>query len=172
MIVGHGVAGRLLANALTSCGIGHAIVELDAANVRAGRAAGATIVYGDATNEETLLHAHLREARALVIVMSDPGAARRVLDTARRLAPNVPALVRTKYVGEREMLIQDGATDVVAEELEGGIEVLARLLRTLGVPGNVITERIENVRSDVPTRPRPIPRPTLGEMRELDELKI
>ncbi len=170
VIVGHGLAGRLVAHALEGCGVRYVHVELDAANVRAALRSGAPIVYGDATNEATLLHAHLSSARALVVVMSDFAGARRVLATARRIAPKVPSIVRTKYVGERKMLLMDGATDVVAEELEGGIEVLARLLRTLGVPGNVIGARIQDVRSDLPSRS--VPRSTLAETRELDELKI
>ena len=90
--------------------------------------------YADATSLEALGHAHLSEARALVLLMNDPSAAQRVTDSARRIAPGVPILTRARYLGERDYLLRIGATDVVAEEVEGGVEMLARLLRRLTVP--------------------------------------
>jgi CPA2 family monovalent cation:H+ antiporter-2 len=174
VIVGYGVTGRLLAQALNACGVESIALELNADTVRVAREGGATVYYGDATSAEALSHAHLERARALVLVMNDPSAAQRVLATAKRVAPNVPILLRTHYLAEKSVLLARGATDVVAEEVEGAVELVVRLLRWMQVPRNVIEERVREAREATQTSERKltIPRRTLGEMQVLADLKL
>jgi CPA2 family monovalent cation:H+ antiporter-2 len=138
------------------------------------RAQGQPAYYADATSPEALGHAHLASARALVLLINDAQAAQRVVDTARRVAPNVPVLMRTRYLTEKPELIKIGASDVVAEEVEGGVEVLARLLRWLELPRNVIEQRLHDVRATTQTseRVQRVPRSLLPEHRGLADLKI
>jgi CPA2 family monovalent cation:H+ antiporter-2 len=142
--------------------------------VRAARAADEPVYYGDATSEEALGHAHIEKARALLLLMNDPQAAQRVVDTAKRLSPGVPILMRAHYLLEKQPLLDMGATDVVAEEVEGGVEILARLLRWLDMPRNVIDERIHEARGNTQTteRTQTVPRRKLGEHEGLADLKI
>lgn len=174
VIVGYGVAGRLASQALSASGVSFMVLELNAETVRTARGQGLPVYYGDATSEEALGHAHLAEARLLILLMNDPQAAQRVVDTAKRVAPHVPILMRTRYLTEREMLIKIGARDVVAEEVEGAVEVIARMFRWLETPRNVIDERIKTLRAETQTTERrvSVPRSTLGELRGLDEMKI
>jgi monovalent cation:H+ antiporter-2, CPA2 family len=174
VIVGFGLAGRFAAEALQSSQTRFVVLELNADSVRRAKALGLPVYYGDATSEEALGHAHLAEARLLVLLMNDPQAAQRVVDTARRVAPRVPVLMRTRYFLEREGLLKMGAHDVVAEEVEGAVEVIARMLRRLEVPRNVIEDRIHRVRAGTQSseRKQTVPRPSLRDTRALDELKI
>lgn len=146
VIVGYGVAGRLAAAALSESQVSFVVLELDANLVRNGRARGVPVYYGDATSAEALSHAHLSEARLLVLLMNDPQAVQRVVDTARRVAPSVPVLMRTRYVAEREQLLALGATDVVAEEVEGATAIIARMLQTFEVPDDTIETRVATIR--------------------------
>lgn len=174
VIVGFGLAGRLAAAALRACKVPCVVLELNADNVRAGKAKGLAVYYGDATSEEALGHAHLADASLLVLLMNDPMAAQRVVDTAKRVAPNVPVLMRTRYLLERDKLFAIGARDVVAEEVEGAVEILSRMLRFIEVPRNVIDELISQARAETQSseRKRTHPRPPLTEVRALDDLKI
>jgi CPA2 family monovalent cation:H+ antiporter-2 len=174
VIVGYGLTGRLLGQALTACGVPSVALELNADAVRAAREGGAQVFYGDATSAEALSHAHLETARALVLVVNDPSAAQRVIDTARRVAPNVPVLLRTRYLAEKPALLTLGATDVVAEEVEGAVELLVRLLRWVQVPRNVIEQRVREARDATQTSERKltVPRRTFGELQVLAELKL
>ena len=174
VIVGFGLAGRLAAEALTACAIPFVALELNAETVRRAKSEGLPVYYGDATSEEALGHAHLVRARLLVLLMNDPAAAVRVLDTARRVAPDVPVFMRTRYLLEREALVKAGASDVVAEEVEGAAEMLARVLRAMEQPRNVIDQRIERLRATTQASDRKatVPRPALRDVRGLDELKI
>ncbi|MGE5787194.1 MAG: cation:proton antiporter, partial [Myxococcales bacterium] len=174
IIVGYGVAGRFAATALDGCEVPYIVLELNAETVRSARARGEPVYYGDATSEEALGHAHLADARALVLLINDAEAAKRVIVTARRVAPDVPILIRARYLGERDALMALGARDVVAVEVEGAVEVLSRLLRWLEAPRNVIEEHIRNLRSETQTSERKLtlPRRVLSDYRGLAELKI
>jgi CPA2 family monovalent cation:H+ antiporter-2 len=174
IVVGYGVAGRLAAQALSSSQVPFLVLELNAEVVRRARKSGAPVYYADAASEEALGHAHLPEAKALVLLMNDPATAQRVVDTARRMAPQVPVLTRARYLSEREYLLKIGATDVVAEELEAGVEILARLLRLLTVPRNVIESCLHEAREATQHSSRSValPRRTLAQHSGLASLKI
>jgi CPA2 family monovalent cation:H+ antiporter-2 len=174
LIVGFGVAGRLAATAVRDSGTEVVVLELNADNVRRGRELGLPVYYGDATSEEALRHAHVERARLVVLLMNDPRAAARVVDTLRRVAPTVPVLMRARYVAERAALLALGAYDVVAEEVEGGVEMVARLLRALEVPRNVIDARLRDARATTHSAERKLtlPRARLRDVTALDDLKI
>lgn len=174
VIVGFGLAGRSAAMALRECGIDAIVLEMNADNVRKGKALGLPVYYGDATSEEALRHAHVEHAALVVLLMNDPPAAMRVLDTIRRVSPDVPVIMRAKYLLERERLVALGAKEVVAEEVEGAVEVLSRMLRALNVPRNVIDERIRAVRDEtLPSeRKQTYPPTRLGDVPALSEMRI
>jgi CPA2 family monovalent cation:H+ antiporter-2 len=174
VLVGFGVAGRLVARALAACELPYIVLELNAETVRNSRASGEPVYYGDATSVEALEHAGISRARALVLLMNDPQATVRVIEATRRVSPDLPVLVRSHFLAERESLIQLGATDVIAEEVEAGMEVLALVLRRLAVPRNVIQEQIEQARAStqMSVRRPTLPRRTLGVAEELADLKI
>jgi CPA2 family monovalent cation:H+ antiporter-2 len=92
----------------------------------------------------------------------------------RRVAAHVPVVMRARYLAEREVLLKIGARDVVAEEVEGAVEMIARVLRFIEIPRNVIEANIQRVRSETQASERKLtmPRPSLRDMRDLDDLKI
>jgi CPA2 family monovalent cation:H+ antiporter-2 len=145
LIFGFGVGGRLAATALREFGIPYHIVDLNGATVRDARAAGEPISYGDATAPDTLIAAGIERARAVDVVLSDPDAAMKVVQSAARLAPRVPVLVRARYRAEAARLQEAGAI-AVAEELEASLEVVAQLLAGVDVPGNIIQVLLEDYR--------------------------
>jgi len=146
VVVGYGLAGKLVSASLRILGVPFVVLELNAENVRQGRANRDPVYYADATSQEALGHAHVGKARAVVVLINDPQAVIRVVDTLRRVAPEVPIHIRTHYLAEAQSLMEAGATDVVAEEVEGGVEVLARVLRELEMPRNVIDGEIRRAR--------------------------
>lgn len=174
VIVGYGLAGRFAARALRDCGAPFVVLEMNADNVRRGKAEGLPVYYGDATSAEALAHAHLDTARMLVLLINDPQAAQRVVDTAKRVAPTVPILMRARYLAEVDSLLKMGASDVASEEVEGAVEIISRMLRGIDVPRNVIDDRIRGVRSDTQTTERKttVPRRRFDEVGALAELKI
>jgi CPA2 family monovalent cation:H+ antiporter-2 len=174
LVVGYGVAGRLVARALQACEQPYLVLELNAETVRKSRASGEPVYYGDAASVEALEHAGITRARALVLLMNDPQATIRVIEATRRAAPAVPVFVRSHFLAERANLMAIGATDVITEEVEAGMEVLAQVLRRLAVPRNVIEEQVAQARAStqMSVRPTTLPRRTLGVAEELADMKI
>jgi CPA2 family monovalent cation:H+ antiporter-2 len=174
VLVGFGVGGRLAAQSLRECMIPFVVIDLNAENVRMGKQLGLPVYYGDATSEEALQHAHIESARLVVLLMNDPQAAQRVVATVRRAAPKVPVLMRTRYLLDREPLFDLGARDVVTEEVEGAAEVIARMLRWIEAPRNVIEACLRTVRTTTQTRDRrqTVVPSQLKDVRGLGELRI
>ena len=133
VIAGYGVAGQLLARTLSQARIPYVVLELNAETVRDARRDYEHVYYGDITSPEALAHARVGHARVMVLLINDPQAARRAITAVRADWPQVPILVRTRYVAERSGLLALGANHVVCEELEGGTEMSARVLRSLGL---------------------------------------
>lgn len=148
LIVGFGVTGRNLAASCQRCDVPCAVVELNAALVRKARGEGIPIHYGDASQPAILELVRAHQARAIVVVIDDPGAARRIVELARRVAPDAFILVRTRYLREVEPLSQLGADEVIADELEVSIEVFSRVLARMLVPRERIKELIGDVRGE------------------------
>jgi monovalent cation:H+ antiporter-2, CPA2 family len=145
LILGFGVGGRLVAEALREFGTPYHIIDINGAAVREARAAGEPISYGDVTAPDTLLAAGVQQARAVVTVLSDPDASMKVVRIVAQLAPSVPILVRARYRTEAARLQTLGAI-AIAEELEASLEVVAQLLAGLDMPGNIIQVLVEDYR--------------------------
>jgi CPA2 family monovalent cation:H+ antiporter-2 len=174
VIIGYGLAGRLVARALTSSGFSTIALEMNAERVRQARAEGEPVFYADATSEEALGHAHIDRARAIIVLINDPQAAERVIMTTRRVTKEVPIFLRAHYLSEAPALLRYGKIDIVAEELEGGVEVLARVLKSIGVPRNTIDKRITEVRRETQSSARRLTmqRHALSAEGPLADLKI
>ena len=155
VVAGYGPVGLQLARVFEQLSVRYVVLELNAETVREARRRGAPVYYADVTSSEALEHAQLPRAAALVLLINDPRATRLALATAQHVAPDVPVLVRTRYAGDRAALIAEGAAEVVSEELQGGFEVLARVLRKVGVPRNVADAHVASARVSAAEASRP-----------------
>jgi CPA2 family monovalent cation:H+ antiporter-2 len=148
IIVGYGLNGQNLARVLRESGIPYQVLELDPELVRAGKAAGEPINFGDGTRTDILQQVGIGRARVLVIAISDPTATARTVSQARRLRSDVKILVRTRYVAEIERLYGLGANQVIPEEFETSVEIFARVLQEYHVPRNVIGLQVDLIRRE------------------------
>jgi CPA2 family monovalent cation:H+ antiporter-2 len=146
LIIGFGVTGRNVARCARRCSVPYTVVELNGALVAEGLQEGEPIRYGDATHAPILELVHAEGARAIVIVIDDPGAARRIVEIGRRVAPEAYILVRSRYLREVEPLLALGADEVIADELEVSIEVFSRVMARMLVPREDIQRLIGDVR--------------------------
>lgn len=141
IIVGYGLNGQNLSRVLKESGIGFQALEMNVDTVRDARARGVPITFGDASRHEVLVHSGIHRAKIVVFAISDPVSTRRGVATARRLAPSVYIIVRTRFMSERQELLNLGADEVIPEEFETSIEIFSRVLRRLHVPrGNIAAQ--------------------------------
>lgn len=148
VIVGFGVNGRNVARAAKLSGIQYVIIELNPETIRDEKAKGERIYYGDAVQEAVLEHAGIKDARIIVLVISDPVATRRITAMARRMNPNVHIIARTRFLQEMAPLYALGANEVIPEEFETSVEIFTRVLVKYLIPRDEIEQLITEVRAD------------------------
>jgi CPA2 family monovalent cation:H+ antiporter-2 len=154
VVVGAGLNGTNVARVLSETGIPYVLVDIDPERVAGARREGLDALRADATGPEGLAAAGVTRALGLVVTIPDPDACRRVVRLSRMHAPSVRILVRTRYVKEVEALRGLGADEVIPEEFETSIELVARVLRVLHVPGNVVATQIRLLRDEAYRRLR------------------
>jgi len=148
IIVGFGINGRNVARSARVAGIPYVIIEMNPETVRIEKRKGEPIYYGDAVQEAVLEHARVKDARVLVVVISDPTATRRIIEMARRLNPKVYIIARTRFVQEMKYLYELGANEVIPEEFETSVEIFTRVLGKYLIPRDEIVKFTMEVRAD------------------------
>jgi CPA2 family monovalent cation:H+ antiporter-2 len=146
VICGYGRCGQNLARILDQEQIQYFALDLDMGRIHDAAAAGDTVVYGDAGRREVLIAAGVMRARALVITFHDAHAALRVLEQIRMLRPDLPVVVRTLDDTYIDRLEAAGASEVVAEVMEGSLMLASHALMLLGVPVRRVLRRVQSTR--------------------------
>jgi len=118
VLVGWGRVGKHIAGALQAKGVPFVVAESNREFVETLRAAGTPAVWGDATEPDVLIQAHVTHARALVIAMPETIHVRRMVEVARTLNPGIEVVVRSHNSAEAELLERDGAGTVFVGESE------------------------------------------------------
>ena len=148
VVIGYGLAGRLLTNSLSRLKIEAVALEMNSDNVELVRKLGDPVYYADATSEEALGHAHVESCRAIVIMINDNQAIERVISTIARMKVEAPVFVRTQYMRGSEKLQNELPVNIVASEVEGGLEILSLVLNQLQIPRNLIIREVDQAREE------------------------
>jgi len=159
VIVGFGLNGRYVAQALKENERDYVIIELNGRTVRQSKRDGEPILFGDATRHEILEHAGIHNARVAVFAITDPNALRDSIKRARAMAPELYIIARARFLADSEDLEACGADVVIVEEVEASIKLLGVTLTTLGLPDRTIREAVLRVRKDVYPLLRDLPGP-------------
>lgn len=148
IIVGYGLNGRNLARVLKETHISYVILDINGEGVRRARLQGEPIYFGDVTRGIVLRKLKIREAKMLVLAVSDPFAVRNAVRAARQANPDIHIIVRTRYVTEVEDLLRLGADEVVPEEFETSLEIFDLVLQQYDVPRANIARKKDEVRKE------------------------
>ena len=118
VLVGYGRVGSRIGEALTADGVPFVVVEQNREVVETLRRHGVPAVSGDASEPAALIQGHIARARILVIATPDSVRARRMIEIARMLNPDVETVVRTHSEEEAELLRTEHAGAVFMGEHE------------------------------------------------------
>jgi CPA2 family monovalent cation:H+ antiporter-2 len=140
IICGYGPIGRDVAVFAGQHGMDYVAIELNPRTVQEHAGKGVPIFYGDFSNARVLEHAGIDRARALVVTAPDMAAGHRAVKLARALNPDLLIVARTRYQGQAEGLLRDGANEVIEEEFETAVEVVARLGHVFNISRRVCVE--------------------------------
>ncbi|MGN6235480.1 cation:proton antiporter domain-containing protein [Dyella sp. KULCS107] len=134
VLVGYGRVGRRVGAALAERGIAHVVVETNREIVERLREHGTPAVYGDASEPEVLVQAHVARAGMVVVATPDIIDLPRMMSCARALNPGVEVIVRTHNEEEAELL-GELVTAVFYAERELAQSMGEHVLKRYGVPG-------------------------------------
>jgi CPA2 family monovalent cation:H+ antiporter-2 len=148
IVAGYGVNGRNVSRVMKEMGIPYVVLELDTAIIRRAREAGERVMFGDVSRPDGLRDCGIERASVLVLAISDPAATRFGVLQARRSNARVYIIARTRLVAEVKELYRLGADEVIPEEFETSIAILARVLRRLHVPANIVRLQEQALRQE------------------------
>jgi monovalent cation:H+ antiporter-2, CPA2 family len=171
IIVGYGRVGALIGDMLDRHSIPFIAVDSNAGVTSRARSDGKPVYYGDAARPEYLRRCGLETARAVVVTMDSPAANEAVVDTTRRLRPDVTLVARARDADHARALYGLGVTDAVPETIEASLQLSEAVLVDLGVPMGLVIASIHEKRDEyrkllaiagAPERPRSIRGPRRG----------
>jgi CPA2 family monovalent cation:H+ antiporter-2 len=148
IIVGFGFSGRTVSKAAKAAGIPYIIVEENPETVNQEKQKGEKIHYGDATFEAVLEHAGVKSARVLIIGISDSTATGKIVETAKKLNPNICIIAKVRNLQEMRHLNALGADEIIPEEYETSVEIFVRVLEKYLVPRENIEKLVNDVRAN------------------------
>ena len=118
VVVGYGRVGRGIAMALKANAIPFVVAEENREIVEQLRSEGQAAVLGNAVEPETLIQAHIADARMLVIATPQTLEVRQMIDVARTLNPKVRVVMRSHNAEEAALLEREHAGKVFVGESE------------------------------------------------------
>ena len=146
VIVGYGPVGRVVDAILRDTGMETVIIELNVETVRDLTGKGRIAIYGDAGRPDILEDAGIRRASHLVLTLPHTSNPLPLVLAARELNPSVEVTVRGRYVRDREMLQQAGATTAVVEEGEVGVALARQVMKRRGIDEAMMVKMTHAIR--------------------------
>ncbi|MBR7801021.1 cation:proton antiporter domain-containing protein [Undibacterium fentianense] len=146
VIAGFGRVGQLLAQVFEQQGVAYIAIEHDAHAVAQLRKKGKHVFYGNAARPDLLRKMHMQHATAFVVTMDQPNAAMHAVKAARSEYPNLLIYARSRDEIHARELHEAGASAVVPETLEAGLQLSFFALSALHVPDQQITAILDQER--------------------------
>jgi CPA2 family monovalent cation:H+ antiporter-2 len=131
VLVGYGRVGQRIGEALAARGVAIVVAEENREVVERLRQKGVAAVSGDAAEPAVLIQAHIARARMLVIAVPDAFRARKMIEIARALKPDLHTVVRTHSDEEAALLRQERAGGVFMGEHELALAMARHVLERL-----------------------------------------
>ena len=146
IICGYGRSGQSVARILEQESISFIALDLDPRRIREATSAGESVVYGNAARREVLIAAGLMRAKVLVVSYADTISALKILRHVQELRPELSVVVRTRDDSDIDVLKGAGATEVVAEIMEGSLMLASHALMFVDISTGRILRRIREIR--------------------------
>jgi CPA2 family monovalent cation:H+ antiporter-2 len=143
LVAGFGRVGCLLARVLDADAIPYVAIDNSVFNVAEARSVGLPVYFGDASRLELLRRANAEKASMLVLTMDDSAAIEHVVQMVRIEWPHLHVLARARDARHAAHLMDLGASEVIQETLEAGLQLAGRVLAVVGTPEDVARRRTE-----------------------------
>ncbi|HWS74700.1 MAG TPA: NAD(P)-binding protein, partial [Quisquiliibacterium sp.] len=147
VIAGFGRVGRLIAEILERQQIPYVALDNDAAAVGEHHRRGTPVFVGDAGRAELLKALGVQAASTVVLTMDDAQAALRAVHAIRAESRDVAILARARDEPHALALLEAGATSVIPEALEAGLQLAGAVIGQCGMPHEAVQVLIDQQRA-------------------------
>jgi CPA2 family monovalent cation:H+ antiporter-2 len=132
VVAGYGNVGKTVVGALRGR-FEVVVVDEDARVLRGLEGENVRVLNGDASNPAIIDEMGLDDCRVLVVAIPDPFAARRLVERARMMYPDLDVISRAVSEEEASKLRVAGAFDAIVPEREVALELVRHSLHRFGV---------------------------------------
>lgn len=138
IVAGFGRVGRAVAHILEREQAEIVGLDTNPATVSMQRKVGRRVFFGDGGREEVLQKAGLAHAGLVVVTLDNQISAESMVKTARHSRPDVPILARARDADHAQLLYKAGATYVIPDAIEAGLQMSARALEEMGYESEAV----------------------------------
>lgn len=131
VLVGYGRVGRRIGEALIARGVAIVVADENRGIVDGLRKRDIPAVSGDASEPAVLIQAHIARASILIIAIPDTFHARRMMEIARALNPDIHIVVRTHGEEEAVLLRKESPATVFMGEHELALGMTRHVLERI-----------------------------------------
>jgi CPA2 family monovalent cation:H+ antiporter-2 len=149
VIIGFGRVGRLVAEMLAAHDKPYVAVDSNIDAIKAARAEGFPLIFGDAARPEFIDKLNLGHASALILTMDDPRQVVRLVKRVRAWCPDLTIVARARDAEHAAELYRAGATDAVPETLESSLQLSEAVLVDLGMAMGPVIASIHEKRAEL-----------------------
>ena len=147
IIVGFGRMGQLVAEVLSAQGVHYVAIDIDVMRSTKRHPLGEPVYFGDVSRPELLHRVHASGAAAIVLTMNHPDAALHAATAIRREFGALPILARAHDEFHARALSEAGASIVMPEALEAGLQLSSFVLQAIGIENARAAEAIRQERA-------------------------
>lgn len=147
IIAGQGRIGQLLADVLYQQGVDYVALEHDAVVVAKLVEKKRPVFFGNASRTDLLHKLNAAQAAAFIVTMDQPASAMHAVRAARRAYPSLPIYARSRDEQHACELLLAGATAVVPETLEAGLQLSSFALQAGGLGESQVAAAVQAERA-------------------------
>ena len=148
ILAGFGRVGARIGAILNAANVPYVAIDMSQKRVKAARAQGFSVFYGDASNVKVLQAAGAAKAKMVVVAMDNPAHFDRLVPLVRQYYPHLPIHARAQDRRHCADLITQGASTAISETLETSLRLSEEVLQGNGVDQEDIESVIEAFRND------------------------
>lgn len=143
IIVGFGRVGKMVARLLEAEKVNYIAVDINPAHVVHERKEGFPLYLGDAGNIEMLESVGIKRSKSIILTIDNQVTAKKCTKVIREYMQDIPIVVRAKDLSHEKEWYNAGATMIVPETYETGLQMGGAVLKSVGVSENEVS-RIKN----------------------------
>ncbi|AAY62134.1 proton antiporter-2 family protein [Rickettsia felis str. Pedreira] len=133
IIAGLGNTGKMVARVLEAEGISYVILDLDDDRVKEELSNGLPVFKGDVSQADTLKALGTERAFAIILTMNNQVTIKKSLKTISGNYQDIPIVVKLKNLKNAREFYDLGATTIIPESYETGLQIGGTVLKNIGI---------------------------------------